>query len=331
MRDFGRRMKMLLGWLLVAMLGCCSLPRLAAAGECRALIICGDPGPGPDAAARFENWTTRWVKLLGGVYGFKAENIRVMRSAGRPPAKAPPAPAAAADAATYANVLAAFATLVRQSKPDDQVLLVVIGQGYDSQGVGKVCLAEKHLGDVDAGRALEGLRAKQFIAIVTTPASMTWAKSLGRPGRIVITATAQSGMRSQTYFCEFLLRALQPGNVNLLDAFNRASLNTIRWYQNQFVTPDATTVHGKEFQEVWKAMYPGRRMEAGRDEPQEPVNDPDKQEEWLTRRMIAEVAGLDDSGDGVLSTVLQDETKLAPLSGKSADGERASKVILGKP
>ncbi len=284
------------------------------AGECRALIISGDPGTEPNAAKRFEDWTTRWATMLKDAYGFKPENIRTLQ---RP--------------ATHANALAAFSALARESKEDDQAVLILIGHGYDSQGISKFCLVGKDLSDVDAARALVAVRSKQFIAIVTTPASLTWAKALGGPGRIVITATAKPGMRSQTYFCEFLLRALKPGNVTLLDAFNRASLNTVRWYQNQFVKGDVTTVNGTEFQEIWKAMHPGRTMEPGKPEPQEPVNDPENKEAWLTRRLITEVAGLDDNGDGVPSSVLDDEAKLAPLPGKSGDGERSRKIILGKP
>jgi len=306
------------------------------AAECRALIVAGDPGTERRSAARFADWTSRWVTLLKDTYGFKPANIRVLRNLGTLEKVAPAGQRADlgtpfGDFATHKSVLDAFAGLVRESKPEDQTVLVLIGHGYDSQGIGKFCLAGKDLSDVEAGQALSGLRAREFICFQTATASQTWAKALGRSGRAIVVATGMPGMRSQTYFCEFLLRALRPGNVSLLDAFNRASLNTVRWYQNQFVRGDVTTVHGKEFQEIWKAMYPDRQMEPGSAAPQEPVNDPERKEEWLGRRVIPEVAGLDDNGDGVPSTILDEEGKATPLPSKSGDGALARKIVLGKP
>jgi len=323
-------------WNHVLVLFALLLPAAAVAAECRALIISGDPGPEPNAAKRFENWTSRWTILLRDVYGFKPANIRMLRSPARAakPDAIPPA-----DFATLENVLAALSALARESKEGDQTVLILIGHGYDSQSIGKFCLVGKDLSDLEAGRALEGLKAKQFLCINTAPASMTWANALARPGRVIITATGKPGMRSQTYFCEFLLRALQPsdvaqgrlGNVTLLDAFNKASLNTLGWYQNQFVGPDGVTVHGKEFQEIWKAMYPDGKMVAGDAQPRDPVHDPEQQDAWMTRRLIAEVAGLEDNGDGTPSTILEEETKPTPLPSKSGDGELARRIILGKP
>jgi len=321
--------------LLLATLWLAAWSTVAPAGECRALIVAGDPGPEPHSAARFHDWASRWAKLLTGVYGFKPESIRVLRSPARPANGQVPRPelakVAPEDTASHTSVVAALAALVRESKEGDQVVLILIGHGYDSQEIGKFCLGGRDLSDVEAGRALDGLRAKRFICINGAPASASWAKALGREGRVVIVATSKPGMRSQTYFTEFLLRALQPGNVTLLDAFNRASLNTVRWYQNQFIEADAVTVHGKEFQEIWKAMYPDRKMAPGSAEPQEPDNDPENQKAWLGRRLIAEIAGLDDNGDGTPSAILDEGTQPSPLPSKSGDGELCRQIILGKP
>ncbi|MCY3023480.1 MAG: hypothetical protein NTW87_31255 [Planctomycetota bacterium] len=228
--------------VLTSLLACAALPVLA--GDCRALIVSGDPGHEPNAAARFTDWTNRWAAVLKDVYGFKPGNVRVLRS----PKRGDEAKLAPADTATHDNVLAALGSLVRDSADGDQVLLVLIGHGYDSQNVSRLCLSGKDISDVEAARALEKLRARQFICINTAPASSGWAAALARNGRVTIVAAATPGLRSQTYFNEFLLRALSPGKVTLLDAFNRAALQTIRWYQNHFIDRDVTKVHGKEFQ-----------------------------------------------------------------------------------
>jgi len=291
------------------------------AGDCRALIVSGDPGHEANAAARFANWTDRWTALLKDKYGFKPENIRGLSGAQKD----------GPGAATHDNVLAALAALVRDSKDGDQALLVLIGHGYDAQNVGKLCLPGKDLSDVETARALDKLRAKQFICINTAPASSSWAKALGRNGRVIVVATAASGLRSQTYFNEFLLRALQPGNVTLLDAYNTATLQTIRWYQNQFIERGTTKVHGKEFQEVYRAMYPNRPMAAGNAEPLPPNNNMEDMQGWLGRRVLAEAAGLEDNGDGEPSSVYEDGKDPRPLPSKSGDGNLARTVTLGKP
>jgi len=301
-------------------------------GECRALIILGDPGPEPNSAARFADWTVRWAGMLKDIYGFSPANIRVLRSparAGQPRpdlANVPPA-----ELASHQNVLAAFADLVRNSNDGDQVVLVLIGHGYDTQGISKLCLPGKDLSDVEAARALDLLRAKQFICINTAPASAPWAKALARSGRGIIVASATPGLRSQTYFSEFLLRALKPGGISLLDGFNRASLQTIRWYQNQFLKDGAMLVHGREFQGIWKAMYPDKEMIAGSDEPKEPNNNMEDMTGWLGRRVLPEVAGLEDNADGVPSTVYEDNKQPTPLPAKAGDGLFSRTIILGKP
>jgi hypothetical protein len=285
------------------------------------LIISGDPGPDKNAAVRFNDWTQRWTALLTDTYGFKKERVRVLST----PAASPN------DGATQENCVKALGALARESSAEDQVVLILIGHGYDTQKLSKLCLKGKDLSDIDAAKALAELRARQLICINTTAASSSWAKSLARAGRVIIVASGTEGLRSQTYFCEFMLRALKAGNITLLDAFNRAALDTIHWYQNQFISKDGTKVHGKEFQEIWKAMYPGQTMIAGGDQPQAANNNMADTAAWLGRRVLPEVAGLEDNGDGELSSVYEDGKEPAPLPSKAGDGEVARKIVLGKP
>lgn len=290
-------------------------------GDCRALIVAGDPGHEPNAAARFTGWTDRWAALLKEKYGYKPEHVRVLRG-GQAEAK---------DAATHAHVMAALADLVRDSQDGDQALLLLIGHGYDAQNVSKLCLPGQDLSDVETARALERLRARQFLCINTAPASGNWAKALGKRARVIIVASAAPGLRSQTYFNEFLLRALAPGTVTVLEAFNRAALQTIHWYQNQFVEQGGMKVHGKEFQEVFKAMYPDKPMLAGDAAPRAANNDMRDMQGWLGRRVLAEAAGLEDNGDGDPSTVYEDGKDPQPLPSKAGDGALAKTIVLGKP
>jgi len=299
----------------------------ASAAECRALIICGEAGPDPTTARRFADWTDRWQRLLTEVYSFRKENARVLRSPATMPTTLPADPGIA----SRQNVLAAIADVVARSTDEDQFVLIIIGHGYDSQGLSKVCLPGRDISDVDVARALDRLRAKSCVCVVATAASAPWAKSLARQGRVIITAAATVEMRSQPYFNEFLLRALRPGNVSVLDAFNQASMNTLRWYQNQFIEGATTTVHGTEFQEIFRAMYPDRPMRAGDAQPRPAVNDPADTKAWLGRRVLVETAGLEDNGDGVPASIYESGSAPAPLPAPGGDGLLARTVILGRP
>lgn len=305
----------------------CALRVGAAGGECRALIVCGESGPDAASARRFADWTDRWHGLLTGVYSVKKQNVRVLRSPATMPATAP----LDRSLATRENVLAALADAVRSSTDDDQFILVLIGHGYDSQGLGKLCLPGRDLSDIEVARALDGLRAKSFVGVVAAAASAPWAKALARKDRVIITATATVEMRSQPYFNEFLLRALKPGGVNMLDAFNQASMNTLRWYQNQFIDGSSVTVHGSEFQEIFRAMYPDRPMRPGDPQPRPAVNNPEDMKAWLGRRVLVETAGLEDNGDGVPSSIYESGSAPAPLPSGGGDGLLARTVVLGRP
>lgn len=296
----------------------------AASAEYRALVISGDPGSDKDWATRFDDWRSRWQTLLTKTDAFPEPNVRVLSvAAGTKPA----------DLASRENVLAGCAKLVKDSTDKDQVVLVIIGHGYRAQGeTCKVALAESHLADADLGLALRELKAKQFVCFFMAPEGEGFARAVAGGNRVIVVANTK---QSAPAYCEFLLRALGKANVSVLDAFNQASLQATLWYQNQFKSgqgqESSMTVHGKEFQEIYHRLYPSLKMEAGKDEPQVPVNDPNAYDSWMGRRVIAEVAGLDDDSDGEVSTLFGSSKEPKPLPNKeSKDGAFAKTFVLGK-
>lgn len=335
-------------FILTLAVGCA---QLCAAGEARALIVSGDPGHEADSSARFADWITRWRKLLTESYGFKAEHVRVLRSPARSAEGKTTETVAEAETATFNNVLAAMEKLAKETIEGDQAVVVIIGHGYGSQGIGKVCLPGKDIGDVDASKIFKGLKGR-LICINTAPASGPWCKSLAGPRNVVITATVSDGMASMTYYSEFLLKALAPGNVSLLDAFNKSSVEMIRWYQNQFM--DAATkknvkqselvmtVNGKDNLELWKKLYPRKQVVAGTAEPVETSNNFEDKKSWQARRVLSELPGVEDNGDGEPASVFTDQEleeagrATAPLPAKDhegvkGDGHVAKTIVLGKP
>jgi len=324
------RALLLCAWLLIP---CVAAPLPGA--ESYALVISGDPGrplagPGSslgDWSANFDRWRLAWQGLLVDTYHLPAAQVRVMPETGVG------APGAADRPVTHAQVLAALAELVARCGADDQAVVVLIGHGYHSGPSAQFCLADRDLTDTDLAQALAPLRCRELVLLVLAPDCRAMARSLAGPGRIIILANVKA---SAPYFSEFLLRALAPGAVPLLGAFNQAALDTIHWYQNQAWLRDRKVwlVHGTVNQAVWRLVYPRGTMLAGDDQAHVIVDTPgpDEAAAITGRRLPSESAGLEDNGDGEVSTVYDGGPVANALPGlPGADGALSATLTLGKP
>jgi len=321
------RALLLCAWLLIL----CAATRLPAA-ESYALVISGDPGSPlagslGDWSANFDRWRLAWQGLLVDTYHLPAAQVRVV------PEAAVSAPGGLDRRATHAQVMAALTELVARCTADDQAVVVLIGHGYHSGPSAQFCLADRDLTDTDLAQALAPLRCRELVLLVLAPDCRAMARSLAGPGRIIILANVKA---SAPYFGEFLLRALAPGAVPLLSAFNQAALDTIHWYQNQEWLRDRKVwlVHGTVNQAVWQLVYPRGKMLAGDDQAHTIVDTPgpDEASEITGRRLISESAGLEDNGDGEVSTVYDGGPVATALPGLAgADGALSATLTLGKP
>jgi len=321
---------LLCAWLLIL----CTALRLPGA-ESYALVVSGDPGrplagPGSslgDWSVNFARWRLAWQGLLVDTYRLPAAHVQVV------PEVVVGAPDAADRRATHAQVLAALAELVARCTAADQAVLVLIGHAYHSGPSAQFCLADRDLTDTDLAQALAALHCRELVVLVLAPDCRAMARSLAGPGRIIILANVKG---SAPYFSEFLLRALAPGGVPLLGAFNQAALDTIHWYQNQEWLRDrkAWLVHGTVNQAVWRLVYPRGTMLAGDDLAHTIVDTPgpDEASAITGRRLPSESAGLEDNGDGEVSTVYDGGPLAAALPGlPGADGALSATLTLGKP
>jgi hypothetical protein len=306
-------------FLLIVLL---ALAAVSVGAECRAVIIAGDPGVEPAWAANFSRWSGAWATLLERDCHVPAGNVRLLSS----PAPTELAVVAADTLATRDNSLRALEGLAKACAPGDQAIVVLIGHGYQSEGVAKLCLAGADLADVDVVRALATLRARSCAVLVLAPEGAAWAKALVAPGRVLVVANLK---QSAPYFGEFLLRTLHP-ETTLLDAVNSASAATIAWYQNQFEVSKVVTVHGKDNQDIYRLLYPGRKFKPGDEKPRAAINDPARSAAFSGRRVLAEIAGIEDDGDGEPSTVFEEGIEPKPISGDK-DGKLARALVLGRP
>jgi len=321
---------LLCAWLLTLWL----VPPLTAA-ESYALVISGDPGhslvsPGSslgDWSSTFDRWRMAWQGLLIDTYHLPAAHVQVV------PEAVASAPADADRRATHAQVMAALTALVARSTADDQAVVVLIGHGYHSGPSARFCLVDSDLTDTDLAQALGSLRCRELVVLVLAPDGRAMARSLAGPGRVIILANVKA---SAPYFSEFLLRALAPGAVPLLGAFNQAALDTIHWYQNQEWLPahKVWLVNGTINQAVWRLVYPHGKMLAGDDQPHTIVDTPGPDEAAAIsgRRLPSEAAGLEDNGDGEVTTIYDGGALPAALPGlPGADGALSATLTLGKP
>ncbi len=332
-------------WLvLVALLAILACSRAGGAAETYALVVSGDPGhpvTKPDNvlgdwSTHFNRWRDGWCKLLIDTCHVPAAHLRALRS---------PDPTVQNDAvppaelASRGQILSGIASIVGSSTPADQVILVLIGHGYHSGTAARFCLAGEDLTDSDLQQALSGLHCKELVLLVLAPDCRDIARTISGANRVIVLGNVKA---SAPYYSEFLLRTLAPGNVPLLTAFNNASIDNIHWYQNQNWDKEkkAWIVHGKHNQELWRLFYPRGAMYAGDDQPHVIVNtnDANRVDEIVGRRLIAEIAGLEDNGDGMVSTVYEGGPEPKPLDGKPSgdpdkpvDGALAATITLGKP
>ncbi len=332
-------------WLhLIALLAALACARAGGAAETYALVVSGDPGHPVtkldnvlgDWSTDFNRWRDGWCKLLVDTCHVPAAHLRALRS---PDPTVQNDTVAPSELASKAQILAGIATIVGASTAADQVILVLIGHGYHSGTVARICLPGEDITDSDLLQALSGLKCKELVMLVLAPDCRDIARTVSAPGRVIVLGNVRA---SAPYYSEFLLRALAPGNVSLLTAFNNASIDNIHWYQNQDWDKEkkAWIVHGKQNQELWRLFYPRGAMFAGDDQPHVIVNtnDAGRVDEIVGRRMIAEIAGIEDNGDGVVSTVYEGGPEPKPLDGKPSsdpdkpvDGALAATIILGKP
>jgi hypothetical protein len=317
--------------------------------------------PGAEAPARK---TEVWALLLGGsqgepVYGramsdwlnrahalltkeWKVDPSHVLLLAEKhekvnlPPAEAP----------TLENVRNAFKKLKDAMKSGDRLIVLMVGHGQTNEPVGKFCLPGPDLDAEELAKMLDALATTNVVLLHFAGGGAEFQQKLGRKGRVIVCASGKLGEGNQVYFAEFFLRAYETkaadenkdGKITLLEAFNWAGHETVNWYHRQYRNRDGTwRVLGKETRALWKKLYEGSDKKLAtpdnEDDPDiEPVWGKEPTDDWLSRRILAEHASLDDRGEQAGSIVwIGNEHK--PLSGTDVDqqGMVARRLLLDQP
>jgi hypothetical protein len=144
-------------------------------------------------------------------------------------------------APTRDKVRAQFADISKQAKPDDSLVLMLIGHGsYDGVEY-KFNIPGPDLTGAEIASMLDHVPASRQLVVVTTSSSGGAIESLRHPNRIVISATKAGAEKNATVFARFWAEAMrEPAAdtdkneaVSALEAFHYAQKKTAEFFDTQ--------------------------------------------------------------------------------------------------
>jgi hypothetical protein len=144
-------------------------------------------------------------------------------------------------APTKEKIKAQFAEIQRTAKPDDALVVMLIGHGsYDGVEY-KFNIPGPDLSGAEIASLLDHVPATRQLVVVTTSASGGSIEFLRRPNRIVVSSTKSGTEKNATIFARFWAEALrEPAadadkneSVSALEAFRYAQRKTAEFFETQ--------------------------------------------------------------------------------------------------
>jgi len=202
---------------------------ILAVGEERYAIIVAGASGGAGYAQQFGGWTKTLSQTLVERLGFDPSHVTTLSDT--------PEESAAATAANLRRVLADRRS---QLKPDDLLLLFLIGHGTFDGVDAKFNLVGPDLEAAEWATLLRGMPGR-LVIVNGAPASSPFIERLAGPRRIVISATDSVVQRFDTVFPEYFIAAFQEegadidknGRTSLWEAFAWAAGAVRRFYQER--------------------------------------------------------------------------------------------------
>jgi hypothetical protein len=195
---------------------------LQAAGATYYLTIAGLGGE-PDYEQRFAMWAGEIEAILKSAAGdAKVETLR-------------------GPSATRANMRAAFERIAGEAKPEDSLVVMLIGHGTDDGVDYKINLPGPDLSATELAALLNRVPAARQLVVNMTSASGGAINALRKPNRVVITATKTGTERNATVFPRFWVEALRDSaadtdkneTISALEAFHYAERKITEYYESQ--------------------------------------------------------------------------------------------------
>ena len=221
-----RPMRLVLGAILIA------LTASEAFASEHALIVFGASG-GAEYQAKYDAWRGTLAATLEEQYGYPRERITVLAENEEAPRKP-----------TRENVRAAFARLRTNVRPDDVVLVLLIGHGTAVEGPeggdGKFNLVGPDLTAAEWADLIAPVPGR-IVFVNAASGSFPFLEKIARRGRIVLTATDTAVQQYETVFPEYFIQALgdaaadgdKNGRVSVWEAFRYGSSRVKAWFEER--------------------------------------------------------------------------------------------------
>jgi hypothetical protein len=316
-----------------------------APGQSYALLIGGLPGQDP-YGKWYADWLGRFQTYLTQTSHVPAGNITLLSGKD----------------ATLDAITAAMGKLAKETKPEDQVIVFIVGHGEISGTAPTLSLAGPDPTAQQFAALLNEIPAKNQVVLNFSASSGDFLKALSAPNRVNLTATSPTELE-EPVIPEFFLRGLESkradldksGTITMLEAYNWAAQQTAYWIGRWQETdtgvkkddptgatgPTVWKASGKETVEIFEKLYAGvaiRKLDPTSDRNAADVAvdlippGGNVTEEWATRRVVDEHAMLEDSGQGIGVSEIGDKGLQPVLGQKPGDpGYLAAHTVLGNP
>jgi hypothetical protein len=215
---------------------------LAAASVLQATTHCitiTGLGGEPDYEQRFSNWAKDFDKTL------KASGAELQSEVLTGPD------------ATKDRVRQTFDRLAKEAKPQDSLVLFLIGHGSFDGLDYKMNIPGPDLSSVDLATLMDRVPGARQLVVNATSASGASVHALQRQNRTVITATKSGTEKNATVFARYWIEALRDGAadtdknevITALEAFKYAELKTKQFYEaNKRLATEHPTLDGGDQQ-----------------------------------------------------------------------------------
>jgi hypothetical protein len=142
---------------------------------------------------------------------------------------------------TRARLAETMAAIAREAKPEDDLVLMLIGHGSFDGVEYKFNLVGPDVSASDLAAMCDKVAARRQLVVNTTSASGGSVAALERPGRGVIAATKAGTEKNATVFARYWVEALEDPttdvdksqSISAMEAFQYAERKTTAFYESQ--------------------------------------------------------------------------------------------------
>jgi hypothetical protein len=197
------------------------------------VVITGISGDA-EHAATFSRWAGSMITAAHGRWQVPRDNIVYLAE---DPATDPER---VSGKSTREGIQQALANLAQRARPDDVILVLLIGHGSATGKEARFNLPGPDLTAKEWAGLLSRLSAQRVAVVNAASASGDFIADLSAKNRTVVTATRSGGEKNETVFAEYFVQAFagdgadtdKDGRVSILEAFNFSRREVERFYQS---------------------------------------------------------------------------------------------------